>query len=99
MKSRERRESARDHDVEKRLRAPGFHAPFVHFDVVERQLDRGLAQERGLFLIRFGQRDAPLGPRDGERDARQSGARAGIGEARARAASGRCGSTASESSR
>ena len=39
-----------------------------------------LAQERGFFLARLGERYAPVGPRHGERDSRQSGPRAGVGQ-------------------
>jgi len=75
-------EGARDDEVEKRLRPPGLDSSLMHFDIAEAELDRGLAQERRFLLARLRQCHVPARPRDGERNAGQAGARAGIGQAR-----------------
>jgi hypothetical protein len=50
----------------------------VHFDVAQVQLDGGLAQKGGFFLIRLGERDLPFRLCDRQRNARQPRARARV---------------------
>jgi hypothetical protein len=77
-KLREAREGARDYDGESLCGPKGLHAALVHARVAQAELDRRLAQERGLFLAGFHEYDAPVAARDGERDARQPGPRADV---------------------
>ena len=74
----ERRKGARDDEIEKRLRPPGLDSSLMHFDIVETELDRGLAQERRFLLAGLRECHMPARSRDGERNAGQAGARPGI---------------------
>src|SRR5688500_5929901 len=75
---RERAERAGDHAVEGPWRLVGLRPERDHFDVGQVEARHDVAQESGFFSGGFDEGEAPVGVRDGERQARKARAGADV---------------------
>src|SRR6185437_2643732 len=81
---RQIRKSARDYRIEPVHEAKIFNTFGQYFDILQAQFDTRLLQKGRLLMIAFEQSHLPVGTCQRQRDSRQTGATADIGDMRTR---------------